>query len=275
MIVETGGDTEKTTYYERNSKRDGEIIIYSALVHIIGGEHFITPIKRMMYSINGKNEGLDRTFTGNNPEHDIHYVIKDIVNGISIDCNSEGNICHKTEMINGYMDGYNIYYGITEDYSYKHFYICGKREGEHKSYNGDILRFENYKCGRLNGKCIERYDNGNIRSKCYYKNNAKIGKEYMYYKNGQTYAIIKHFENFTEESLDYFTTKLLKYCKDEDYECLICRNKEKELIVLSCHHCVGRQCLSKWFFQSNQQCDQKCPYCNQLIDWKKTKRVKS
>ncbi|GLI54514.1 hypothetical protein PM10SUCC1_00290 [Propionigenium maris DSM 9537] len=69
-------------------------------------------------------------------------------------------------------------------------YITGEKEpytGTLVSYyeNGKVEAIENYKEGRLEGKCVCYYENGQIKEARNYKTGKPCGKYVAYYENGQ------------------------------------------------------------------------------------------
>ena len=40
-----------------------------------------------------------------------------------------------------------------------------------------------------------------------------------------------------------------------------------ELVLLPCSHVFHEYCLTIWYYNSKQLYEQKCPYCNQEINW--------
>ena len=235
------------------------------------------------YCVNGKREGIYHRLSEHKTKHQFRREIK----YFNVNDKQEGVYREKT--IDYRLDIFDTIICDFVDDKEENIFIMHENPNDDKTYEisdliaGQLERHTEYRLDDFDPKTkymklfVDRkvkieYTCFGIKTQMIkYDKDKKIIKGYKYHSNGQIDTI--HY--YTDEKQDLFLYSHLGKCMDDDCECSICGCKGKERMILSCHHCVHRSCLSRWFIHSKQYNNLYCPYCSQLIDWKKTKRVKS
>ena len=152
------------------------------------------------FMVQGKKEGVVRTYFANGVLHKSQEFRKGKPNGWYMECEKNGIVLKEENYVNGELEGevrtYFTSKGIRIVKSVYH-YRNGQFNGTCSDYNdmGNLVAFATYKDGIKDGVSRWYYNNGNLAMEQHYVNGLLDCMQTMYYENGNVQSIGNYKDN--------------------------------------------------------------------------------